>query len=108
VLVGVRDSLQEQEPAEPDSSRWPLAGDVTSYFEFVERAPGRRQETWQFPRKLRMLLGGVGERHELLADQVIQGTPDAEAPLDDPGGSALLGPDLLETHSHNITRLPPG
>jgi hypothetical protein len=99
-----RVSLQEQKAPESGSPSWPLAGDIAGYFELVEDFPDRRQETWQFPGVLRLVLRGVGKRHQLFADQVIQSALGAKLPSDALGGSALLYPDLLEAHSPNIPR----
>src|SRR5262249_32740283 len=81
---------------------WFSADDVARNLVFVERPPDCSQELWQFSRECWMIAGGIRERDQLLADQVIERTPRAESPLDRLRGAALLNPNLLEPHVRTI------
>jgi hypothetical protein len=71
----------------------------------VERPPDGSEESRKFSREGGIIASRVGERHQFLADQVIECTLRAEASLDGLCRVALLNPHLLKPHARNI-RLP--
>jgi len=77
------------------------ARDVPGNLVLVECLPDGSQKPRKLFREFRMLASVIGERDELLADQVVERTLRAEATLDRLGRATLLNPDLLKPHARN-------
>jgi hypothetical protein len=67
-------------------------GDIADDFVLVEHAPDRRQESRELVGELGMVLGRLGKRDELFADQVVERTFRVEAALDPLGRSSTAPP----------------
>jgi hypothetical protein len=75
-----------------------LARDISGKLILIEYLPNGCEKSRQFLRELRLSLGFVRERHQLLADELVERALGAEVPPDSLRCSALLDPDLLESH----------
>ena len=64
--------LQIKQPTQLLSSRWFLAGDVSGKLVLIEDLPNARQESRQFPGKLRVMFRLLGKRDQLLTDEVVE------------------------------------
>ncbi len=91
-------SVHVQQPAELFSSRRLLARDISGKLILIEYLPNGRKKSRQFLRELRLAFGLIRERHQLLADEVVERALGAEVPPDSLRCSTLLDPDLLESH----------
>lgn len=91
-------SVQIQQPAELLSSCRLLARDISRNLILIEHLPDGSKKSRQFPSELRLALGLLRKHHQLFANEVVERALGAEAPPDSLRCSALLDPDLLESH----------